>query len=67
MIPIIYSLQDENKTKKGIIFANSYAEAVKRIEKNTNSIIDIYLTSINGEDIELSDTAYNNILDGRPI
>ena len=67
MLPIVYSVQDADKSRKGIVFANSYSEAVKKIEKNSSFIIDIYLTSVSGEDIELSEDAYNNILDGKPL
>lgn len=72
-MPVIYSVQtiDESDampvTKRGIIFSSSYAEAVKRIEKDCGIIVDIYLTSVDCDAIELSEEAYNNLLDGREL
>lgn len=72
-MPIVYSVQsiDETNavpiTKRGLIFASSYSEAVKKIEKSTGIIVDMYLTSVDCESIELSEDAYNNLLDGREI
>lgn len=71
--PIVYSIQsiDEKEaipvSKRGLIFANSYSEAVKKIEKSAGIIVDMYLTSVDGESIELSEEAYNNLLDGREL
>ena len=63
MIPILYSLTDAERNKKGIIFASSYAEAAKKLEENSDIIVDLYLTSISGESIELSDEMYNKLLE----
>lgn len=72
-MPVVYSVQtiDESEamptTKRGIMFASSYSEAVKKIEKNNSIIVDLYLTSVECDDIELSEDAYNNLLDGREL
>ena len=72
MIPIIYSVQAVDEldgsvvTQRGLLFANNYSDAVKRIEKQKN-IIDIYLTSIEEDTIDLSEDTYNKLLDGGQI
>lgn len=67
MIPVLYSVQTDEKNKKGIIFANSYTDAVKKIEKEFGFIVDLYLTSVSGEEIELTDEAYNKIIEGSSL
>lgn len=72
-MPIVYSVQtiDEQDampvTKRGLLFSSSYAEAVKKIEASNSIIIDMYLTSVEVDAIELSEEAYNNLLDGKEI
>ena len=63
MFPIVYSITDTDKNQKGIIFADSYADALRRLEGETDGIVDIYLTSVSGENIKLNDDMYNKLLD----
>ena len=62
MLPLVYAVTDTERSRKGIIFAETYADAVRKIEENSDGIIDLYVTSVSGEDIELSDEMYNRIL-----
>lgn len=72
-MPIVYSVQiiDDSDavpvTKRGIIFASSYAEAVKKIESQHHIIVDIYMTTVDCDTIELSEEAYNKLLDGEKV
>lgn len=72
-MPIVYSVSSIEGadavpvTKRGIIFSDSYSNAVKKIESITGIIVDMYLTSVDDEAIELSEEAYNNLLDGREL
>ena len=73
MIPVLYSLQcvtdrGNSSAERGIMFAEKYSDAVNQLEKKFgNKIIELYLTSMDGESIVLSEEAYKKVLNGKPI
>lgn len=77
MEPFIFSIQylsDKSeydiKAERGIMFAASYSDAVKTLEKkhiNDKKIIDMYIAAADKEPIMLTEESYNKLLDGEII
>ena len=73
MIPILYSIQyvsdrGTSGAERGIMFSEKYSDAVSQLERKFgNKIVELYLTSMDGESITLSEEAYKKVLSGKQL
>ena len=78
MKPYIYSIQFVSEKDdfnmifdRGIMFANSFSEVIKELEKerisHNDSIIDLYITAMEKSIIHINEETYDKLINGENI
>lgn len=78
MKPYIYSIQFVSEKDdfnmmfdRGIMFANSFSDVIKELEKErfsrNDSIIDLYITAMDKPIIHINEETYDKLINGETI